>query len=93
MGETIRRRVVVRGRVQGVWFRKFTKDEAVAQVLRGWVRNCADGSVEAVAEGPADALERWLDALRVGPRLAIVRELDVRPEDDPRESFSEFGVR
>ena len=71
------RRLVIRGIVQGVGFRHATRGEAQRLGLRGWVRNCADGSVEAVALGDddqLDALERWA---RRGPPAARVDSVDV----------------
>lgn len=59
--------VRLRGRVQGVGFRYFTRRLARARGLAGWVRNEADGSVQAVAEGPRDDLEAFLEQLRQGP--------------------------
>ena len=71
------RRFVIRGLVQGVGFRHATRGAAERLGLRGWVRNCADGSVEAVALGDddqLDALERWA---RRGPPAARVDSVDV----------------
>jgi acylphosphatase len=71
------RRLVIRGIVQGVGFRHATCREAQRLRLRGWVRNCADGSVEAVALGEdvqLDALERWA---RRGPPAACVDSIEV----------------
>lgn len=71
------RRLVIRGIVQGVGFRHATCREALRLGLRGWVRNCADGSVEAVALGEdrqLDALERWAHR---GPSAALVDSVDV----------------
>jgi acylphosphatase len=71
------RRLVIRGVVQGVGFRHATCREAQRLGLRGWVRNCADGSVEAVALGEdrqLDALARWA---RRGPPAALVDSVDV----------------
>jgi acylphosphatase len=65
----------VRGRVQGVSFRFYTRDQATALGLAGWVSNCDDGSVEVVAEGPRLALERLLAWLRHGPPAARVDDL------------------
>jgi acylphosphatase len=65
----------VSGRVQRVGYRWFARDQALALGIRGWVRNLADGSVEALGCGESRALDRWLDALRVGPPLARVDEL------------------
>jgi acylphosphatase len=65
-------RVVVTGRVQGVGFRQWAAHRARALGLLGWVRNRPDGAVEAVAEGPAHALDAWLLQLRDGPPMARV---------------------
>jgi acylphosphatase len=65
----------VRGRVQGVSFRFYTRDQATALGLTGWVSNCDDGSVEVVAEGPRPALDRLLVWLRHGPPSARVDDL------------------
>jgi acylphosphatase len=76
------RRLVIRGIVQGVGFRHATRGEARRLGLRGWVRNCADGSVEAVAlgdEAQLDALERWA---RRGPPAARVDSVVVTPLAD-----------
>lgn len=62
----------IRGRVQGVAFRYFTRLEAQRLGLRGWVRNCADGSVESVAIGSRDPVDLFEQALRKGPTGARV---------------------
>jgi acylphosphatase len=64
--------VLISGRVQGVWFRASTRDEARRRGLDGWVRNLPDGRVEALFEGDAPALEGMLDWCRVGPPGARV---------------------
>jgi len=88
-GATVRVRVVVHGRVQGVWFRAFTREEALARGVVGWVRNRPDGAVEAVAEGSRGAVDGWLAAVRQGPPLAAVTELEIRDETSrsPLEGF------
>lgn len=68
----MRRRYVVRGRVQGVGFRWFARHEALRLGLRGFARNLPDGSVEVLAEGPEDELRLFEVALGRGPRLARV---------------------
>jgi acylphosphatase len=88
------RRVLARatGRVQGVGYRAWVQDEARRRGLRGWVRNEPDGSVAALLVGPEAAVGAMLNALRVGPRLAAVRDVSVeavRPDDVPEG----FGVR
>ena len=68
---------IVTGMVQGVNFRWFTQRRASELGLVGYVRNRSDGSVEFVAEGPRDALERLLDAARMGPASAAVENVEV----------------
>jgi acylphosphatase len=86
-----RKRVVVGGRVQGVFFRDSTQREAEAAGVGGWVRNCPDGTVEAVFEGDDDAVERMVDWVREGPGRADVDSVDVTDEDP--EGLSGFEVR
>jgi acylphosphatase len=88
---TIRARAIVRGRVQGVWFRQSTADEARALGVAGWVCNRPDGSVEAVFEGSPAAVERALDYVRTGPPRAEVTSVDVTREEPVGES--DFAVR
>ena len=66
----------ITGRVQGVFYRATTRREASARGLTGWVRNCADGSVQLVAEGPRDACEELLSYCRKGPPSARVDAVD-----------------
>ena len=74
---TIARRVTVSGRVQGVFFRVWTSDQAQRLGVAGWVRNCADGSVEAQVEGEENAVQQLIDAMRQGPSGAKVDALDL----------------
>lgn len=80
MIRTARKRVVVRGRVQGVWFRQSTQSEALALGLSGWVRNRPDGSVEAVFEGPADLVDLAVEWAAHGPERARVERTEVFDE-------------
>lgn len=87
----VRRRFVVSGRVQGVYFRQSAKTEAVRLGLAGWARNLDDGTVEVVAEGdPAavDALAAWLHR---GPPRALVTRVVAR--DEAPEGADGFTVR
>ena len=86
-----RRRVTVHGRVQGVFFRASTRDQARAHGVDGWVRNCHDGAVEAVFEGEPEAVEKMLEFCRQGPRWAQVSAIDVAEE--PPEGLRGFHVR
>lgn len=82
MGEAVVRvRAVVHGRVQMVGFRAFVMQHAGDAGLSGTVRNEPDGTVEAVLEGPAHAVERMLDLLRQGPSHAQVERVDVHYSD------------
>ena len=76
-----RRRVVVQGHVQGVFFREATRRRAVAAGVTGYVRNCPDGTVEAVFEGEREAVERLVEFCREGPRGARVDWVDVVGEE------------
>jgi acylphosphatase len=87
----IRRRVVVHGNVQGVFFRDSTEREAGSKGVAGWVRNRDDGAVEAVFEGEADAVEGLISFCRSGPSQADVERVDVN-EEEP-EGLDGFSVR
>ena len=76
----VRCRVIVSGRVQGVWFRQSCRAEAVANGVAGWVRNRADGRVEAVFEGADAAVTRMVAWCREGPPRAEVVDVDVSEE-------------
>ena len=86
----IRRRVVVHGLVQGVFFRDTMRREAERRRVAGWVRNNPDGSVEAVFEGEEGAVERLIELCREGPRGARVDAVDVLREQP--EGLSGFDV-
>ena len=87
----IRRRVVVQGHVQGVFFRDSVRRLAHQRGVGGWVANRADGAVEAVFEGEPEAVERLVDFCRTGPRGAQVESVDVADEEP--EGASGFNVR
>lgn len=89
--ERIRRRAVVHGRVQGVFFRDSIRERARAHGVAGWVTNRSDGAVEAVLEGSPDGVERVLRFLETGPARARVDHVDVSQE--PPEGLSGFQVR
>jgi acylphosphatase len=78
--KTVRVRVFVEGRVQGVWFRGGTYGEAERLGIRGWVRNLPNGCVEAVYEGPRNAVEEMLAWTRRGPACARVDALHIVDE-------------
>jgi acylphosphatase len=87
---TVRRRVTVHGRVQGVGFRVSIARRAEQRRVAGWVRNRAEGSVEAVFEGEPEAVEALVAFCREGPRGAAVDRIEVR-EEGP-EGLRRFDV-
>ena len=72
------RHIVVRGHVQGVGYRAFVEQEARALGLEGWVRNCRDGTVEALFAGEAEIIETMIAICRRGPYAARVDQIDQR---------------
>jgi acylphosphatase len=87
----IRRRVVVHGFVQGVFFRDSVRQFASQRGVSGWVANRPDGTVEAVFEGDPDAVDRLIEFCHDGPRGASVDSVDVT-EEEP-ENLTGFSVR
>jgi acylphosphatase len=88
----VARRYIISGRVQGVGFRYFTEATAQREGVAGWVRNLPDRSVEVVAEGDAEAVERFERAVRIGPRGARVDRVDV-DNSYPAAGETEFNIK
>jgi len=89
--DRVRRRVIVHGRVQGVWYRDSCRREAESSGVAGWVRNRPDGTVEAAFEGTRAAVDALVAWCRTGPiraRVVRVEEIEERPTGD-----AGFGVR
>ena len=76
-------RALISGKVQGVWYRAWTAGEADKLGLTGWVRNRADGTVEALFCGPAGSVDAMLAKCRKGPPLARVDAIAVEPAEAP----------
>lgn len=90
MGASGLKTVVVRiqGRVQGVWYRGWTVEQASLRGLKGWVRNRSDGDVEALFHGPVDQVDEMLEACRKGPPAARVTDIACEPTaHDGSEGF------
>lgn len=83
---------IIHGRVQGVGFRQSTVVRAQAIGCTGWVRNKPDGTVEVVAQGQTEQLERLAQFLRQGPTAARVDDIDLKWQS-PQGTFDSFGVR
>ena len=89
--DTVRRRVVVRGDVQGVFFRDSTRTEAESRGVSGSVTNRDDGAVEAVFEGSREAVDALIAFCREGPSRADVEDVEVT-EEEPEGSGGGFAV-
>jgi acylphosphatase len=89
--DRIRRRVIVQGRVQGVFFRDSVRERARAHGVSGWILNRSDGGVEAVLEGRSDLVDRVVRFCKIGPRQASVEQIHVT-EEEP-EGLSGFEIR
>ena len=89
--EQVRRRVIVRGNVQGVFFRDSCRREARSRGVTGWVTNRPDGAVEAVFEGDPDAVAALVDFCRRGPRGADVGSVEETSEEP--EGLTGFRIR
>ncbi len=90
-GQTVRRRVIVHGRVQGVFFRDTARREAAGRGVSGWVRNTPDGTVEAVFEGEPEAVERLVGVAAAAPAEAQVERVETF-EEEP-EGLAGFETR
>ncbi len=74
-------KVLISGRVQGVFFRQWTRDQAARLGVKGWVRNCYGGDVEGHFEGPEEAVDGLIAACRDGPPMATVDRVVVEPAE------------
>jgi len=89
---SIRARVFVRGRVQGVWFRESTREHASTLGLTGWVRNLRDGRVEALFEGDCQSVDLAIDFVQLGPAQARVEEVEVVDYQEGASTETAFRV-
>lgn len=87
----VRRRIVVHGLVQGVFFRDTCRRQAQDRAVTGWVRNRSDGAVEAVFEGPPDAVDAMVGWAHRGPSRAVVERVEV--DDEPPTGEGSFTIR
>ncbi len=83
--------VIVEGRVQGVFFRDFTRRQAQRLGIKGWVRNLMDGRVEIMAEGEEENLKLFLEEVKKGPPLAVVENIDIEWMEFKGE-FQDFRI-
>ena len=88
----VRAHIYVSGRVQGVFFRSETQDEAVRQNVAGWVKNVPDGRVEAVFEGEKEDVEEVIEFCKRGPPGATVAKVDIHWQNLTGE-FKSFTIK
>jgi acylphosphatase len=91
MSNRVARKFVIRGEVQGVGYRFFAQRAAARHQIVGYVRNCSDGTVEAVAEGPEANVEAFKHDLATGPAFAVVAQVE-ETHLDPTGSFPAFRI-
>lgn len=84
--------MTISGKVQGVFFRDTTRRTANDLGVTGWVKNLSDGRVEAVAEGPENAVDKLVEFAHEGPARANVKNVEVE-EETPTDEFSDFSIR
>jgi acylphosphatase len=87
-----RMHLTIRGQVQGVSFRWYARQRAISLGLSGWIRNRPDGSVEALVEGPAEAVNSFVSWAREGPAMASIDAVD-EEEQAPSGDTSPFSIR
>lgn len=93
MSDRTRAHVLVSGTVQGVFYRATTRNEARDRGIDGWVKNLDDGRVEAVFEGPADAVEEMVEWCHTGSPQADVSGVETEYDDPKREEEEGFRIR
>ena len=83
--------MIVKGRVQGVWFRESTRRKAESLGIKGWVRNLPDGTVEVLGEGNEDRMTDFVSWCRKGPPSAIVKQM-IKKDEEWRNEFNSFEI-
>ncbi len=87
----VQKHIYISGRVQGVGFRAFTRQQAAVLDIKGWIKNLNDGRVEAVIEGEKNKVKQMVNKLKEGPSFARVDEFEI--EDREVDNFGEFEIR
>jgi len=86
-------RFIIRGKVQGVWYRKFVSQGAMKMQVEGYIKNLSDGSVEVVAVLFDDTIERFKQILQKGSPLSSVKSIDITILDDDDLVYDGFEIR
>ena len=84
--------ITVTGRVQGVWFRRYTQEKATQLGIKGWVKNTPDGNVLAIAQAEKKDLETFIDYLKIGPPMARVDKI-FTAEMNVSGDFDNFSIK
>ncbi|MBU0614581.1 MAG: acylphosphatase [Nanoarchaeota archaeon] len=84
--------IIVKGRVQGVFFRARTKEQAIKLDITGWVKNLDNGDVEILAQGTEENLAKFLGWVNHGPEIARVDDVDVKKEELEKK-YDAFGIK
>jgi acylphosphatase len=82
----------ITGRVQGVWFRKYTEEKARMLGIKGWVKNSSDGNILIIAQAEKKDLETFMDYLKIGPPLARVNKI-IHSEIQGLGNFDNFSIK
>jgi acylphosphatase len=88
----VRKHAMIKGFVQGVWFRATTQEQALSHQVSGWVKNTSDGHVEAIFEGEEEKVDKVIQWCHQGPAGASVQEVDVETEEYKGE-FATFSIK
>lgn len=88
----VRKHAIIKGIVQGVWFRATTQEQAMAHNVTGWAKNTFEGNVEVVFEGEADDVEKVIQWCHHGPAGASVKDVEVETEEYKGE-FAAFSIK
>ena len=89
--EKIQKHIFLSGRVQGVGFRAFTRQQAAVLDIKGWVKNLADGRVEIIVQGEKPEVKEMISKLKEGPSFAKVEDIEIN-EEEP-DDFSGFKIK
>ena len=89
--EKIQKHIFLSGRVQGVGFRAFTRQQAAVLDIKGWVKNLADGRVEIIVQGERPQVKEMISKLKEGPSFAKVEDIEINEEE--ADDFSGFKIK
>lgn len=87
----IQKHIYISGRVQGVGFRAFTRNQAAAFNIKGWVKNLSDGRVELVIQGEKNDVREMINKVKEGPSFARVDDIEIN--DEKVEKFNDFKIK